>query len=174
MLRKGIKIEITSKFTCLETPSLWRYKENYVTRNVPETFLDFRETGSFFLSRIPAIDNYNISKTKPPLKVFKVERESLCSILNSGPSYGQTLKHGGFAGINSTRRDCLCTLGLKAPWNLGWTAKAHKNNKCELTWFQFKKMDLFALFLKWYQWVEVKVYDISLAKCQAWQRGIRR
>ena len=31
---------------CLETPSFWRYKENYVTRNVPEKFRDFRETGA--------------------------------------------------------------------------------------------------------------------------------
>ena len=33
------------KVSCLETPSFWRYKENYVTRNTPEKFRDFRETG---------------------------------------------------------------------------------------------------------------------------------
>ena len=33
------------KVSCLETPSFWAYKENYVTRNTPETFRDFRETG---------------------------------------------------------------------------------------------------------------------------------
>ena len=31
--------------SCLETPSFWRYKENYATLNAPEKFQDFRETG---------------------------------------------------------------------------------------------------------------------------------
>ena len=40
------------KVSCLETPSFWRYKEYYVTRNTPEKFRDFRETGpwSFLFS----------------------------------------------------------------------------------------------------------------------------
>jgi len=42
---KGIKIRITSKFRCLETPSLLRYKESYFTRNVPEKFPDFSKHG---------------------------------------------------------------------------------------------------------------------------------
>ena len=33
------------KVPCLKTPSFWRYKENYATRNAPEKFRDFRETG---------------------------------------------------------------------------------------------------------------------------------
>ena len=33
------------KVSCLEAPSFWRYKENYITRNTPEKFRDFRETG---------------------------------------------------------------------------------------------------------------------------------
>ena len=33
------------KVSCLETPSFWRYKDNYVTRNTHEKFRDFRETG---------------------------------------------------------------------------------------------------------------------------------
>ena len=41
----GIKIKISAKFRCIETPLLWRYKGNYVTRNAPEKFRDFRETG---------------------------------------------------------------------------------------------------------------------------------
>ena len=41
----GIKIKISAKFRCIEAPLLWRYKENYVTRNRPEKFRDFRETG---------------------------------------------------------------------------------------------------------------------------------
>ena len=41
------------KVSCLETPSFWRYKENYVTRNTPEKFRDFRETG-------PRIDSQEI------------------------------------------------------------------------------------------------------------------
>ena len=32
------------KVSCLETPSLWRYKENYVNQNAPEKFRDFWET----------------------------------------------------------------------------------------------------------------------------------
>ena len=42
---KGSKNENNCKVSCLETPSFWRYKENCVTRNTPETFRDFRETG---------------------------------------------------------------------------------------------------------------------------------
>ena len=33
------------KVSCLEAPSFWRYKDNHVTRNVPEKFRDFWETG---------------------------------------------------------------------------------------------------------------------------------
>ena len=36
--------------SCLETPSFWRYKENYATRNAPENFRDFRETGPWSLN----------------------------------------------------------------------------------------------------------------------------
>ena len=42
---KGNKNSNNCKVSCLETPLLWRYKENYVTRNAPEKFRDFRETG---------------------------------------------------------------------------------------------------------------------------------
>ena len=42
---KGNKNKNNYKVSCLETPSFWRYKENYVTRNTPEKFRDFRETG---------------------------------------------------------------------------------------------------------------------------------
>ena len=42
---KGNKNKNNCKVSCLETPSFWRYKENYVTRNTPEKFRDFRETG---------------------------------------------------------------------------------------------------------------------------------
>ena len=41
----GDKNKNNCKVSCLETPSFWRYKENYVTRNTPEKFRDFRETG---------------------------------------------------------------------------------------------------------------------------------
>ena len=43
---KGNKNKNNGKVSCLETPSFWRYKESYVTRNTPEKFRDFRETGS--------------------------------------------------------------------------------------------------------------------------------
>jgi len=42
---KGNRNKNNCKVSCLETPSFWRYKENYVTRNTPEKFRDFRETG---------------------------------------------------------------------------------------------------------------------------------
>ena len=42
------------KVSCLETPSFWRYKENYVTRKTPEKFRDFRETGPCF-SNVPKL-----------------------------------------------------------------------------------------------------------------------
>ena len=42
---KGNKNKNNCKVSCLETPSFWRYKENYVTRNTPEKFRDFQETG---------------------------------------------------------------------------------------------------------------------------------
>ena len=42
---KGNKNQNNRKVSCLETPSFWRYKENYGTRNTPEKFRDFRETG---------------------------------------------------------------------------------------------------------------------------------
>ena len=42
---KGNKSKNKCKVSCLETPSFWRYKENYVTRNTPEKFRGFRETG---------------------------------------------------------------------------------------------------------------------------------
>ena len=42
---KGIQLKNNCKFLCLETPPFWRYKEKYVTRNSPEKFRDFRQTG---------------------------------------------------------------------------------------------------------------------------------
>ena len=42
---KGNKNKNNCKVSCLETPSFLRYTENYVTRNIPEKFRDFRETG---------------------------------------------------------------------------------------------------------------------------------
>ena len=44
---KGIKIKITAKFRASRRLRFddTRYKENYVTRNVPEKVRDFRETG---------------------------------------------------------------------------------------------------------------------------------
>ena len=51
---KGNKSKNNCKVSCLETPSFWRYKENYVTRNAPEKFRDFRETGPCF-SKVPKL-----------------------------------------------------------------------------------------------------------------------
>ena len=42
---KGNKNKNNCKVSFLETPSFWRYKENYVTRKTPEKCRDFRETG---------------------------------------------------------------------------------------------------------------------------------
>ena len=41
----GNKNQNNCKVSCLETPSFWRYKENYGTRNTPEKVRDFRESG---------------------------------------------------------------------------------------------------------------------------------
>jgi len=38
------------KVSCLKTPSFWRYKDNYVTRNAPEKFWNFREKGPWIRS----------------------------------------------------------------------------------------------------------------------------
>ena len=43
---KANKNENNFKISCLETPLFLRYKENYVTRNAPGKFRDFRETSS--------------------------------------------------------------------------------------------------------------------------------
>ena len=45
---KGNKNKNNCKVSCLQMPYFWRYKENYVTRNAPEKFRDFRETGPWF------------------------------------------------------------------------------------------------------------------------------
>ena len=41
----GNQNEYNCKVSSLETPSFWRYKENYVIQNAPEKLRDFRETG---------------------------------------------------------------------------------------------------------------------------------
>ena len=51
---KGNKNKNNCKVSCLETPSFWRCKENYVTRNTLETFRDFRETGPWSGNRTRA------------------------------------------------------------------------------------------------------------------------
>ena len=42
---KGNKNYYNCKVSCLQTPSFWRLKDNYVTRNAPEKFRDFWEAG---------------------------------------------------------------------------------------------------------------------------------
>ena len=51
---KGNKSKNNGKVSSLEMPSFWKYKENYVTRNRPEKFRDFRETGPCF-SKVPKL-----------------------------------------------------------------------------------------------------------------------
>ena len=70
-----INIKNNRKVSCLERPSFWRYKENYVTRNAPEKFRDFRETGP--RTEIPSW----CSKIKPVLLVI---------------TFHQTSTHGSF------------------------------------------------------------------------------
>ena len=43
---KGNKNYYNYKVSRLQTPSFWRYKENYVTRNSPEKFREFWATGA--------------------------------------------------------------------------------------------------------------------------------
>ena len=45
---KGNKNQNSRKVSWLETPSFWRYKDNYVTRSTPEKFRGFRKTGPWF------------------------------------------------------------------------------------------------------------------------------
>ena len=59
---KGTKIKITTK-----SPSFWRHKENYVTRNAPEMFRDFRETGPFLESPKTFLARKAIRKTRTRL-----------------------------------------------------------------------------------------------------------
>ena len=47
---KGNKNENNFKVSCLETPSLCRYKQNYVTWNEPKKFWNFWETGLWVFS----------------------------------------------------------------------------------------------------------------------------
>ena len=42
---EGNKKENNCKVSWIETPSFWRYKVNYVTRNAAKKFRNFRETG---------------------------------------------------------------------------------------------------------------------------------
>ena len=42
---KGNKNKNNCKVSCLETPSFWRYKENYVIRNTPEKFSGLSRNG---------------------------------------------------------------------------------------------------------------------------------
>ena len=62
---KGSKNENNCKVSCLETPSFWRYKENCVTRNTPEKFRDFRETGP------RPVKFRNFRETGPSSQLFK-------------------------------------------------------------------------------------------------------
>ena len=69
---KGNKNKNNCKVSCLETPSFWRYKENYVTRNKPEKFRDFRETGpTQFLTSPKRSMNLNMSVYRTTHSGFK-------------------------------------------------------------------------------------------------------
>ena len=58
---KGNKNLNNCKVSCLETPLLWRYKENYVTQDVPEKFRDFRETGPWCSAQDQVTELWNHS-----------------------------------------------------------------------------------------------------------------
>ena len=64
---KGNKSKNKCKVSCLETPSFWRYKENYVTRNTPEKFHNFRETGPWaFRKKIVTTEWSEMAQGKGP------------------------------------------------------------------------------------------------------------
>ena len=76
----GNKNKNNCKVSCLETPSFWRYKENYVTRNTPEKFRDFRETGPRTVGRLRTAEwRKNVARHR----AFPVSRDTFFVILPS-------------------------------------------------------------------------------------------
>ena len=58
---------------CLETPSFWRCKENYVNRNAPGKFQDFREVGLWCGGRSRKITKGLAVEVNCPFGVFESE-----------------------------------------------------------------------------------------------------
>ena len=62
---------ISCKISLLETPSFWRYKENYVARNSLEKFRDFQETAPDHFLLLPVErSNRNPNATQEPQNQF--------------------------------------------------------------------------------------------------------
>ena len=71
---KGNKNYGNCKVSCLEAPSFWRYKENYVTRNAPEKFRDFQERRLRTRFEKEAMGNSEMAYS------FRLDREISCLI----------------------------------------------------------------------------------------------
>ena len=65
------------KVSCLETPLFWKYKENYVTRNMPDKFRDLRETGPRPEIFRPFF-RYSLSSTQTA-KIISIVNSMICS-----------------------------------------------------------------------------------------------
>ena len=70
----GNKNQNNCKVSCLETPSFWRYKENYVTRIAAEKSRDFWETGPRHLKKYPFLSFTSLLFT-PVLAPFYVSHQ---------------------------------------------------------------------------------------------------
>ena len=56
---KGIEIKITAKFRASRRLRFEDTKKNYVTRNAPEKFQDFRETGPWYVLNKSLVFNFS-------------------------------------------------------------------------------------------------------------------
>ena len=80
---KGSKNKNNCKVSCLETPLFWRYKEYYVTRNAPERFRDFRETGPWtpYRRHVKLLDQFHQRCLRRILKFKSYNRVSNVNVL---------------------------------------------------------------------------------------------
>ena len=110
---KGNRNKNNCKVSCLETPSFWRCKENYVTRNMPEMFRDFRETGPWPAKRdwFCLAFIWEISSRLPRWK--NVQRAT--KIPARGPRSLKTLETSVSAKLKSVNKHGATKSGVRTP-----------------------------------------------------------
>ena len=77
-------IEINNKFiivSCLETPSFWRYKENYGTRNAPKVSRLWRNVPLLVRNFLPLFI-CNVHLARVMIGWFECVRMSMCSLIS--------------------------------------------------------------------------------------------